>query len=198
MQENPITQETADPLAAVRIPEFRFLMLGRFLFIMGLRMMSTLVAWWVYELTHDPFAIGLVGLSEVIPAVSMALYAGHVIDKSEKRKLVLRGIFFYLCAAALLLLLSGSYVNSRFSSHTISIGIYIVIFGTGIVRSFTGPTFSAMLASIVPRNILQNATTWKQGSWLSASVTGHAMGRISDLETPKQAVRLVIGVCPES
>ena len=83
---SPVIQITNDPFAAVRIPEFRNLMLGRFTFITALRMMSTLVAWWVYELTGDPFAIGLVGLSEVIPALSMALYAGHVIDKSEKRK----------------------------------------------------------------------------------------------------------------
>lgn len=170
------SQITTDPFAAIRIREFRNLMLGRFLFIMGLRMMSTLVAWWVYELTHDPFAIGLVGLSEVIPAVSMALYAGHVIDKSEKRKLVLRGVFFYLCAAAALLLLSSPYANNRLDGPSIAIGIYIVIFGTGIIRAFTGPTITAMLASIVPRPVLQNATTWNQGSWLSASVTGHAMG----------------------
>src|SRR5687768_13979166 len=92
-------QQTTDPFAAFRIPEFRNLTLGRFTFIMGLRMMGTLVAWWVYELTHDPFAIGLVGLSEVIPAVSTALYAGHVIDMSEKRKLLLKGVFFYFCTA---------------------------------------------------------------------------------------------------
>ena len=173
---SPVIQITNDPFAAVRIPEFKNLMLGRFTFIMALRMMGTLVAWWVYELTGDPFAIGLVGLSEVIPALSMALYAGHVIDKSEKRKLVLRGVFFYFLAAAVLLFFSTSYIGTHFSHHTIAIGIYAVIFCTGIIRAFTGPTFSAMLASIVPRQYLQNATTWNQGSWLSASVTGHAMG----------------------
>ena len=83
-----IEQITNDPFASVRIPEFKNLILGRFTFIMALRMMSTLVAWWVYELTGDPFAIGLVGLSEVVPAISMALYSGHIIDLSEKRKLV--------------------------------------------------------------------------------------------------------------
>ena len=173
---SPVAQITNDPFAAVRIPEFKNLMLGRFTFIMALRMMGTLVAWWVYELTHDPFAIGLVGLSEVIPALSMALYAGHVIDKSEKRKLVLRGVFFYFLTAAILLFFSTSYIGNHFSNHAIATGIYAVIFCTGIIRAFTGPTFSAMLASIVPRQYLQNATTWTQGSWLAASVTGHAMG----------------------
>lgn len=173
---SPVTQVTDDPFAAVRIPEFKNLMLGRFSFIMALRMMSTLVGWWVYELTDDPFAIGIVGLSEFIPAFSFALYSGHVIDISEKRKLVLRCVCFYVLAALLLLFFSTSYIASHFSNVAIAIGIYVVIFGTGVIRSFTGPTFSAMLASVVPRPILQNATTWNQGSWLAASVTGHAAG----------------------
>lgn len=176
--KSTIEQITDDPFAAVRIPEFKNLIIGRFTFIMALRMMSTLVAWWVYELTGDPFAIGLVGLSEVIPAISMALYSGHVIDSSEKRKLLLRGVFFYLCTAGVLLFFSTSYIINHFSNQYITIGIYAVIFCTGIIRSFTGPTFSAILANTVPRQYLQNATTWSQGSWLTASVTGHALGGI--------------------
>lgn len=171
-----VTQITNDPFAAVRIPEFKNLMLGRFTFIMALRMMSTLVAWWVYELTGDPFAIGLVGLSEVIPAISTALYAGHIIDLSEKRKLLLRGVFLYTCAAGVLLFFSTAYIGDHFNKISIAIGIYAVIFCTGIIRAFTGPVFSATLALTVPRQYLQNATTWNQGSWLAASVTGHATG----------------------
>lgn len=165
-----------NPFASVKILEFRNLLMGRFIFIMGLRMMATLVGWWIYLLTNDPFAIGLIGLSEVIPAVSLALYAGHVIDQSDKKKLLLKGIILYILAAISLVLLSGSYIASHLSNHWIAIGIYLVIFFTGVIRAFTGPVFSAMIAHIVPRNDLQNATTWSQGTWLSASVTGHATG----------------------
>lgn len=166
----------SDPFESMRIPEFRNLVTGRFLFIMGLRMMSTLVGWWIYELTNAPFAIGLIGLSEVIPAISLALYAGHIIDLSEKRRLLLRGVTLYLTAAIILTLLSSSFTSHRLSSHWIAICIYLVIFCTGIIRSFAGPVFNVILAQIVPRNKLQNATTWNQGAWLSASVTGHALG----------------------
>lgn len=164
-----------DPFAAIKISEYRDLMAGRFLFIMGLRMMGTLVGWWIYNLTDDPFAIGLIGLSEVIPAVSLALYAGHIIDLSEKRKLLLTGVVLYLVAVIILLLLSTGYSSRHFSDHRIAIFIYIIIFFTGIIRAFTGPTFSVLVAYIVPKEILQNATTWNQGTWLSASVTGHAI-----------------------
>ncbi len=165
-----------DPYAAIRISEFRNLVAGRFLFIMGLRMMSTLVGWWVYNLTNAPIAIGIVGLSEFVPAVSFALYAGHVIDLSEKRKLLIRGVALYFLASLILLFLSTSFTSSHIKNHQIAICIFAVIFCTGIVRSFTGPVFNVILAQIVPKNTLQNATTWNQGAWLSASVTGHAMG----------------------
>jgi MFS family permease len=167
---------TVSPYAAIRIPEFRHLVAGRFCFIMGLRMMSTLVGWWVYNLTNAPFAIGIVGLSEFIPAVSFALYAGHVIDISEKRKLLIRGVSLYLSASLLLLFLSTRFTATYFHNHTIVLCIYTVIFFTGVIRSFTGPVFNVILAQVVPKNTLQNATTWNQGAWLSASVSGHAIG----------------------
>ncbi len=165
-----------DPFASVRQKEFRVLLSGRFLFIMGLRMMSTLVGWWIYNLTNAPLAIGLIGLAEFLPAFSMALYAGHTIDISEKRRLILRGVALYLLAAIVLLLLSTSFSAARLTNHWIAIGIYATIFGTGIIRSFVGPSFNVILASIVPRKHLQNATTWNQGAWLTASVCGHAAG----------------------
>ncbi|RYZ22525.1 MAG: MFS transporter, partial [Sphingobacteriales bacterium] len=176
MDEQSTQQVTNDPFAAVRVPEYRSLLLGRFTFIMALRMMGTLVGWWIYQLTKNPFAIGLIGLSEVIPALSMALYSGHIIDISEKRMLLLKSVFFYLCAAGLLLFLSTTFITAHLSNQYISYCIYAVIFCTGIIRSFAGPIFSAMIANIVPRQTLQNATTWSQGTWLTASVTGHATG----------------------
>src|SRR5580765_1650600 len=107
----PASQVKSDPMGALRMAEFRYLVLGRFLFIMGLRMMGTLVGWWVYNLTNAPFAIGIVGLSEFIPAVSFALYAGHIIDLSEKRKLLLRGVALYFLASLCLLFLSTSFTS---------------------------------------------------------------------------------------
>jgi MFS family permease len=170
-----MTKQGNDPIAALRIKEFKHLMIGRFLFIMGLRMMGTLVGWWIYELTNDPFAIGLIGLAEVIPAVSLSLYAGHIIDISEKRKLILRGVVAYLLCAIVLTALSTRYSYQQLSENSIAFCIYVVIFFTGIFRSFTGPSFGTMIGSIIPKELLANATTWNQGIWLSASVIGHAL-----------------------
>jgi MFS family permease len=141
-----------DPFASARVPEFRSLLAGRFLFIMALRMMGTLVGWWMYNLTNAPFAIGLLGLAEVLPALSLALYAGHVIDISEKKSLLRTGMLLYLVCALILLFLSTHWIAGRFAVRWIALGIYLVIFLSGMVRSFTGPLFNVMLGQIVPKN----------------------------------------------
>lgn len=142
---------------------------------MGLRMMGTLVGWWMYELTNDPLALGIIGLAEVIPAVSMALYAGHVVDQSDRRNIVIRSVMAYGICVALLLFVSTAFFEHQFGKSTVILLIYIIIFVTGIVRAFSGPSFGAIISQLVPRNSLPNAVTWSQGTWLSASVTGHAL-----------------------
>ncbi len=162
-------------MAAMQIPEFRGLLAGRFCFVLGLRMMGTLVGWWIYELTDAPFAIGLIGLAEVIPALSLALYAGHVIDISEKKSLLLKGVFAFFLCSLVLLFLSTSYLQAHGSKAIIIGGIYTIVFFTGIIRSFAGPVFSAIVGQMIPKETLQNAITWNQGTWLTASVCGHAL-----------------------
>lgn len=168
-------KEKYDPFIAIRIGEFKMLLVARFLFIMGLRMMGTLVGWWVYQLTKDPLAIGLIGLSEVVPAISCALYAGHIIDKSEKKMMLFRGMCLYFLFALILYFFSTEYFAKHFDNKIVTRCIYVVIFFTGVVRAFTGPLFATMLASIVPKTHLPNAITWNQGTWLAASVSGHAL-----------------------
>ena len=170
------TTKNNNPFAAISIGEYRNLLMCRFSFTIALRMLTTVLGWWIYNLTNDPFAIGLLGLSEVIPAVGLALYAGHVIDISEKRKLMLICIALYAVAAVVFFLLSTSKTHSYISNDSIAKIIYTVVFCTGIVRSFSGPTFNVLVANIVPRHMLPNAITWNQGTYLSASVTGHAVG----------------------
>ncbi len=168
--------EKSDPFAAIKLTEYRSLLTGRFCFTMGLRMLSTLVGWWLYELTGDPLAMGLIGLAEVVPAISLALYAGHVIDTREKKNLLIKGLIFYLLGAIVLFSLSTSLFDQGNNHRPVILGIYVVIFCTGIIRAFVGPSFSAILGQIVPKAILQNAITWNQGTYLSASVAGHATG----------------------
>ncbi len=141
---------------------------------MGLRMMGTLVAWWMYELTGDAFYIGMIGLAEAIPAVGLSLYAGYVIDKSDKRKMLVRCVFLFGICAFILLGTSSNWFQQEFGNKLIVIFIYSVIFITGAIRAFSGPAFGAIVASLVPRDLLLPAAQLSSTSWLIASITGHA------------------------
>src|SRR3954465_12852083 len=89
-------------LAPFQHKEYRWFIAKRFFYTMALRMVTTVVAYKLFQITHSSFSIGLVGLSEFIPVFSLALYAGHVIDKSDKRTLLLKTILSYsLCALVL-------------------------------------------------------------------------------------------------
>lgn len=161
-------------LELLRIPEYRNFITARFFYVMALRMVTTIIGWRIYEITHNPFAIGLIGLSEFLPAFCLALYAGHVIDKSDKRALLLRTTACYLlCVAGLLALSFGPLIRSL-QSHWIQWLTYSVIFCTGVIRAFAGPALNAIIAQIVPKEKLPGAVTVNTSAFLVASVTGHA------------------------
>ena len=85
-----------DPYAALRYKEFRSYLGMRFFFTFAYQMQAVIIGFHIYHLTKDPLALGLVGLCEAIPAISIALYGGYVADKSEKRGLLLKvfiGVF---------------------------------------------------------------------------------------------------------
>ncbi|KUJ51542.1 MFS transporter [Chryseobacterium sp. JAH] len=164
------------PLKTLENIEFRNLLTGRFFIVLAFRMLATLLGWWVYQLTKDPFSIGLIGLSEVIPAVSCALYAGHVIDMNEKKKLLLICTYLYIFLIGLLLIPAFFNVELHFSGHEITYYIYGVIFFTGIVRAFIGPIVPSMIPKIVQKVNLPNAITLNQATFLISSVCGHAAG----------------------
>lgn len=164
------------PLHALRNQEYRHLLSGRFFLVVAFRMLATLLGWWIYKLTDDPFAIGLIGLSEVIPAVSSALYAGHIIDTHEKKRLLLIFQYAYLLLIALLLLPAFWGKSMGYSAMEISYFIYGIIFLSGICKAFLGPLIPAMIPTMVPHEDLPKAIPLHQSATLIGSVTGHALG----------------------
>lgn len=161
-------------LTTIAIPEFKSFIFGRLCLVMALRMTATTVGWIIWKVTRSLVAVGLVGLSEVIPALLLALYAGHVIDKSEKKGLTVKALLFYMACALCFMVISSSYVLHHMGGHFVALAIYTVIFGTGILRAFANPAMNAMISQIVPRELLANAVNWSQTTFLGASVLGHA------------------------
>ena len=142
-------------------------------------MQFIIIEWEVYNLTKDPLSLGLIGLCEVIPAISMALFAGHIVDQNEKKKL------FVLAVSAFLLISCGYYyitspsAYANHSSDNILFGIYILVFIGGFVRSFFGPIIFSLVALMVPKKIYPNAATWSSSTWQLAAVIGPAFAGFS-------------------
>ena len=167
-----------DPFQSLRYPEFRNYIIARFFFILVLNMQATIISWKVYDLTKDPFSIGLIGLVEFVPAFFMAFYSGHVIDRSDKRNLLFKSVTGNFVLTAVLCFFTSAYAITAFPQTWLLLVIYFVIFCTGILRSFSGPTSFALVSQLVPRDQLANATLWHSGSWQVGAVAGPALAGI--------------------
>ena len=162
--------------AALLHAEFRTYIIARFFFIMVLTMQATLISWKVFEITHDPFSIGLIGLVEFVPAVIMAIYSGYIIDKSDKKKLLHLSITANLLLTILFTYITSQQASTIFTQKAILITIYIIAFCTGIARAFSGPTSFALVSMLVPKEKIPNAISWHSSSWQIAGVGGPAIG----------------------
>jgi MFS family permease len=163
-----------DAYAVWRIGSFRRFITGRFFLTFAIQMQSVIVGWQVYDLTHDPFSLGLIGLSEAIPFLIVALFAGHVADLYNRKSIIsITATAYVLCAIVLLYM---SYSMQELYQTAGVLPLYITIAITGLARAFFFPAQSAYMAQIVPRNLYANSSTWNSTVWHIAAVSGPAAG----------------------
>ena len=165
-----------DPYQALRYKEFRFYLIARFLITIALSMQAVIIGYEIYELTNSKILLGLIGLTEAIPAIGIALYGGYVADKSEKRNLLTGFIALYTLMCVALLFITHTSAIQLIGKEHIVILIFIIIFLTGISRSFSGPASFGLSAQIIPKEVYQSAITWSSSAWQSGAVLGPAVG----------------------
>lgn len=172
--ENKIPQPTGffGKNPSLRIREFNTYLSLRFGLIFALNMQSTIVYYWVYHITNDKLALGLVGLSEVIPAICCSFFSGHVVDLNEKRKMVMICVMSYIFIGAGLLFLALPFTEARLATHGIVYLIYFFVFLGGVLRSFYAPSMFSLFGLVVPRKLYPNATSWSSMAWQAGSVLG--------------------------
>jgi len=163
-----------DPYAALRFKEFNIFLLVRFVLVFGWSMQFIIIEWQVYTLTKDPLSLGIIGLMEIIPAFTMALFAGHIVDQSEKRNLLAKCIAAFSFISFGLFLLTWPRVVGDWTVNSVLYCIYGLVFFGGFLRSFFGPTIFSLVALIVPKKVYPNAATWNSSTWQMASVLGPA------------------------
>ena len=163
-----------DPYAALRFKEFNIFLILRFILVFGWSMQFIIIEWQVYTLTKDPLSLGIIGLMEIIPAFSMALFAGHIVDQNEKRNLLMKCIGLFSLISLGLFLLTSPSLEKAWSARTTLYTIYAFVFMGGLLRAFFGPTIFSLVALIVPKKAYPNAATWNSSTWQMASVLGPA------------------------
>ena len=168
-----------DPYAALRFREFNIFLLLRFVLVFAWSMQFIVIEWQVYTLTKDPLSLGIIGLMEIIPALSMALFAGHIVDQREKRNLFLCCIGLFSLISLGLFFLSEASIMASWGQKSILYSIYGFVFLGGLLRAFFGPTIFSLVSLIVPKKVYPNAATWNSSTWQMASILGPAVAGLT-------------------
>ena len=165
-----------DPYAALRFREFNIFLLLRFALVFGWSMQFVVIEWQVYALTKNPLSLGIIGLCEFLPAFFLAPFAGHIVDRKEKRNLFTLCIALFSLISFGLFWLTSESVESTWETNTILFGIYGLVFFGGVLRAFFGPTIFSLIALLVPKVVYPNAATWSSSTWKGANVFGALCG----------------------
>jgi len=163
-----------NPYAALQVRDFRLFILSRLFITLAIQIQGVVVGWQIYEITRDPLSLGLIGLAEAAPAITVSLYAGHLADIVERKKIILFCVIILaFCSIALV------YFTTDAGAFILNYGtfpIYSIIFLTGLARGFLSPANFSLMPQLIDRSLYQNAIIWNSTIWQGAAVGGPMIG----------------------
>ena len=157
-----------DPYAVLRNRDYLLYLIGRLVSVFGQQMLVVAVGWELYERTGSALALGLVGLTQMIPMVLCTLPAGHVADNFERKRIILISLAAIAGASVGLTLISALQAPV--------VWIYVCLFLAGVGRTFLWPASASFMPHLVPRHLFSRAVTWNSGSFHLSSVAGPSAG----------------------
>ncbi len=163
-----------DTFKSLSVKEFRYFISSRFFVTLGMEMQAIIVGWQVYSLTHDALSLGFIGLAEAIPSIITAIFAGHIVDKSERKK-ILSITFTLMMLCSFLLYVISLDLNQKIETYKL-ISIYSVIFISGIARGFYMPAAFALLGQMIPKESYSNAISLNTSTFQIGAISGPAIG----------------------
>ena len=167
----PVADQSAPPLsryAVLKVPDFRRYLLGGALAAAGSQMTGVAAGWELYERTHQPSSLAILGLMSALPVIFLALPAGTLADRHERRRIALlaqTGAAFCLMLLALV-----SYLRMPLPFF------YGLILLNAICGAFLGPALGALVTNVVPLKLIPEATKWSSIRWQLASTIGPVAG----------------------
>lgn len=164
----PTDARRTDPYAALRVPDFRRFLFGHFLASLGTQMQTVAVGWYLYDRTDSAFALGAVGLAQVLPIILLTLPAGHLADRFDRKNL-LRGSLA-LSAVSSIGLAAVAHMNGAIAL------LYFFLVLNGVARAATAPARDALAPQLLDVELLGNGATWRSGFFQLSAVLGPAAG----------------------
>lgn len=155
---------------------FRF-WISRLSSAFGFQMLSVAVGWQIYDITGSALDLGLIGLAQFIPALVLAIPAGHIADQFNRRRVAVicqSGEWLFIA-----LLAAGSLLN-RLDESTILLLICII----SVFRTVASPSSRSMVPALVPPAILPKALAINASGGQTASIAGPALGGLLYLAGP--------------
>ncbi len=169
-----MTELKLNPYAALRVRDFRIFIISRLFITLAIQIQGVVVGWQIYEITKDPLSLGLIGLAEALPAITVSLYAGHLADIVERKKIILFCVaILSLCSLTLVYFTTDT---GAFILKNGTFPIYSIIFFTGLARGFLSPANFSFMPQLIDRALYQNAITWNSTIWQGAAVGGPMVG----------------------
>ncbi len=181
---------TIPPLSAravLAIRDFRLFVATRFLAVIAYQMVGVAVGWQVYALTRDPLFLGYVGLSEFLPAFLLALPAGHVADRFDRRRILVGCLLLQTAATLALLALA--------LTRAPAVGaIFAVVAVTGVSRAFLAPATQSLLPLLVPMEVFPRAVALSSTTMKVAMIAGPAVGGLLYAFGPAVVYGVAVGL----
>lgn len=160
-----------DPFLALRYAEYRYYLFTNFFVTVGLLIQEVIIGYELYRLTHDPLAIGMIGLAEAVPFILLSLFGGHYSDKLSKKNIMLWSLAFTMLASVVLYFLSFSLLTEAHAGE-LKYVIWAVIFFIGTCKAFFFPASTSIKAYLVPKEAYANSAAWSSSSWQTGVIIG--------------------------
>ncbi|MGF7216273.1 MFS family permease [Spirosoma lacussanchae] len=161
-----------DTYASLRIPDFRYFVMNSFLITATLLIQEVVLGYELYKITHDPLALGLVGLAEAVPFIILSLFGGHLADRRDKKRILQWSLAVIILGSIILYLTFQPAVVAKLPQTVRLATIYGVLMLIGTAKGFYSPASSSLKPFLVPRELYANSATWSSSFWQTGAIVG--------------------------
>jgi len=167
---NPQSPIEKSPYAALKYPQFVAFIFANCFVTIAILIQEVVLGYAIYKMTHDPLALGLIGLAEALPYISLALFGGHLADRRNKKTLMQVSLSFIILGSIVLIWATSP--QTGLTQAQLLTVVYGVIMLIGFARGFYSPASGSLNPFLIPKEVFANAATWQSSFWQAGAILG--------------------------